>query len=77
VPERDTVLRTARRWGVELGQVIEYSIPHLQAYQRFSGEAVLPNSLCCSQYMINLPVFASLGMDQRAGIVREIRKLTT
>jgi perosamine synthetase len=60
VPDRNEVMRFAAQYGVQLGQLIEYSMPHLPAYQKYSINRKYPNSLQCSQSMINLPIYPSL-----------------
>jgi dTDP-4-amino-4,6-dideoxygalactose transaminase len=44
------------RNGVQLGQLIEYSIPHIDTYVPYALGKEYPNSLRCSQETINLPV---------------------
>ena len=60
VPDREKVMRAAARRGVQLGQLIEYSMPHHPAYRKYSREGVFPNSLHCSQTTINLPIHPGL-----------------
>jgi dTDP-4-amino-4,6-dideoxygalactose transaminase len=54
----------AARKGVQLGQLIEYSVPHLSAYSAYKGNREFPNSLYCSQHMINLPIHPGLKQSQ-------------
>ena len=63
VPDRDRVMKLAARQGIQLGQLIEYSMPHLPSYQKYALPDHYPNSLLCSQSMINLPI--DPGLDQR------------
>ena len=63
VPDRDRVMKLAARQGIQLGQLIEYSMPHLPMYQKYALPDQYPNSLLCSQSMINLPI--DPGLDQR------------
>ena len=60
VPERDRVMALAAKQGVQLGQLIEYSMPHLPAYLQYVDDQKFPNSLYCSSHMINLPIHPSL-----------------
>ena len=64
VPHRDRILNLAARQGIQLGQLIEYSMPHLPAYQKYSNPDGYPNSLLCSRKMINLPINPGLN-EQR------------
>ena len=56
VPDRQGVIRAAARNGIQLGQLIEYSIPHMDCYREFVAGKEFPNSLLCSCHTINLPV---------------------
>lgn len=60
VPDRATVMQEMARRGIQLGQLIEYSMPHLPAYRRYAGDEDFPMALECSRMTINLPVHASL-----------------
>jgi len=68
VPEREKVMRAAARRGVQLGQLIEYSMPHHPAYKKYSKKEGFPNSLNCSRTTINLPIHPGLSN-------KEIRKI--
>jgi len=63
VPDRDRIMKLAGRQGIQLGQLIEYSMPHLPMYQKYVLQDQFPNSLLCSQSMVNLPI--NPGLDQR------------
>ena len=58
VPDRVSILRAMQRKGIQLGQLIEYSIPHMEPYANYANGKDFPNSWLCSQHMINLPVHA-------------------
>lgn len=59
VPDRARVVAGFRERGIQLGEVIEYSVPHMQAYGPADpGEC--PNSWQASRSLINLPVQADL-----------------
>ena len=60
VPDREKTMARVARNGVQLGRLIEYSMPHLGAYKKYAGENLFPNSLLCSQSMINLPIYPGL-----------------
>ena len=51
--------------GIQLGQLIEYSVPHMPAYRAYTGEMEFPNSLLASQTTINLPIHADVGPRER------------
>ena len=50
--------------GVQLGELIEYSMPHHPAYQAYTQGKEYPNALLCSQSMINLPIHPGLTPGQ-------------
>jgi len=72
VPDRAAVLKVAAKFGVQLGQLIEYSVPHMRAYQKWAAKQEFPNSLSCSQQTINLPVYAHLSYEQRKRVVAAV-----
>ncbi len=54
VDNREKWLKEARKHGIQLGQLIEYSIPYMKAYMKYkNGE--YPVSLYYSKHTINLP----------------------
>ncbi len=60
VPEREKCLRHFAQRGIQLGELVEYSIPHLSAYRANQKNKEFPNSLLCSHSMINLPIHPGL-----------------
>jgi perosamine synthetase len=60
VRDRAATLAAMARRGIQLGQLIEYSVPHLAAYRPYVGDSEFPVSLACSRATINLPVHAGL-----------------
>jgi perosamine synthetase len=75
VPNRNEVLRLAALQGVQLGQLIEYSMPHLSPYQKFSSNNLYPNSLLCSQSLINLPISPGLNQENLYKIIETISQI--
>ncbi len=63
VPDRRAAMDYAAARGMQLGQLIEYSVPRLAAYAPYRAGRDYPNSLLCSRHTINLPVHP--GMSQR------------
>jgi dTDP-4-amino-4,6-dideoxygalactose transaminase len=57
---RDRLLKSFASQGIQLGQLIEYSMPHQSAYKKYAEEKLFPNSLLCSNSMINLPIYPNL-----------------
>ena len=75
VPDRDRMLSLAARQGIQLGQLIEYSMPHLKAYLKYASPDQFPNSLLCSRSMINLPVHSGLSKKEINHVVGMINRI--
>lgn len=71
VPDRERLLQSFRRQGIELGHIIQYSLPHLRAYSEYAAGQRFDNSWRCSQSTINLPVHLGVGPAERARVVAE------
>ena len=54
---RDRLLKSFASHGIQLGQLIEYSMPHQSAYKIYTKDKLFPNSYLCSNSMINLPIY--------------------
>ena len=52
------------RHGVQLGELIEYSMPHHPAYLKYTQGTKYPNATLCSHSMINLPIHPALSQKQ-------------
>jgi perosamine synthetase len=71
VPDRKTVMEAMRLQGVQLGELIQYSIPHMPVYHRYVSEVSrFPKSFRCSCSTINLPIHSGLSRSQLSEIVR-------
>jgi len=57
---RDRLLKYFASQGIQLGQLIEYSMPHHPAYEKYAKDKPFPNSFLCSNSMINLPIYPNL-----------------
>lgn len=70
VQNRAAVKAWMREMGVEVGEVIQYSIPHMMAYQRYVEDpSQYPNSLLCSRDVINLPIYPDLPEKDQSRII--------
>lgn len=69
VPDRAAVVAAFRRAGVQAGEVIEYSVPHLPGYTARCDPRQFPNAWLCSQHMINLPVHPGLSERDRERVL--------
>jgi perosamine synthetase len=74
VEDREATLRQFLRAGIQLGRLIEYSVPHLAEYGAASPQQ-FPNSWRHSRHTINLPVHPDLTDSERARIVDHINAL--
>jgi dTDP-4-amino-4,6-dideoxygalactose transaminase len=75
VPDRTTVMQAFLRRGIQVGEVIEYSVPHLSSYAALAGTDY-PQSLFCSHHTINLPVHPDLTDDDRQLVVDAVGAMT-
>jgi dTDP-4-amino-4,6-dideoxygalactose transaminase len=72
VDDRATVIGSLRRRGIQLGEVIEYSIPHMKSYGAADSRQ-FPNSWLASGHLINLPVQSDLTASDLGRIVASAR----
>jgi dTDP-4-amino-4,6-dideoxygalactose transaminase len=72
VPDRKKVMDGLRKNGCQLGQLIEYSIPHMAPYRSYAKGEEFPVSRFCSQHTINLPICADLGESQGQKIMKKL-----
>ena len=56
VPDRQKVMQAMANRGVQLGQLIEYSVPHLPVYKEYANNTEYPVSKWCSRNVMNLPI---------------------
>jgi dTDP-4-amino-4,6-dideoxygalactose transaminase len=77
VPDREAVLTALARRGIQLGRLIEYSVPELRPYRAYAGPRSFPAARLCSTCTINLPVYAQLSPACRERVVRAIEALGT
>lgn len=59
VPDRIKTIEAMRRKGIQLGWLIEYSIPEMPVYRQYKTGS-FPNSYLCSQTTVNLPLYPGL-----------------
>ena len=69
VADRGREIERFRRAGVQAGEVIEYSVPHLRGYSAHGNPQMFPNSWFCSSHMINLPVHPTMTDAERRRVV--------
>ncbi len=68
VENRKKVIEYMRNKGVQIGELIDYSIPEMKAYEKYSNDNY-PNSLKCSKSTINLPDYPCIRKSQLGKIV--------
>lgn len=66
---RDAVLKNAARRGVQLGRLIEYSIPAMPAYRDRAGARSCPVAAGWAAAVINLPVWGGAALAERVAPV--------
>jgi len=71
---RDQLLSSIALQGIQLGQLIEYSMPHHPAYRNYAKNKSFPNSLLCSNSMINLPIYPNLNGIEIEEIISSLQK---
>jgi perosamine synthetase len=69
VVDRAREIARFRRAGVQAGEVIEYSVPHLSCYDGDAAADRYPNSRWFSGHVINLPVHPALTPPERQRVV--------
>lgn len=72
VPDRRGVARRFLAQGVQLGEVIDYSVPDLKTYAG-AGSGRFHNSLRCSQEVVNLPIHPDMTDEQLAVVAGAVR----
>lgn len=74
-PDKDTILKLFRRKGIELGELIQYSLPHMSPYRKDAPDPTqFPNSLYCSSSVVNLPIYRRLSPTLLAELIRTARR---
>ena len=73
--QRDKILAIAAHSGVQFGQLIEYSLPHLAPYHSYANMNAFPNSLYCSQHMINLPIHPGMDKAQQDKVIELVKEI--
>ncbi len=69
VGDRGREVARFRRAGVQVGEVIEYSVPHMPGYAAPSEPNRFPNSRMLSEHVINLPVHPTLSDSERQRVI--------
>ncbi|MCX5859525.1 MAG: DegT/DnrJ/EryC1/StrS family aminotransferase [Proteobacteria bacterium] len=59
VPDRIKTIEAMYRKGIQLGWLIEYSVPEIPVYRQYKTGSY-PNAYLCSQNTINLPLYPGL-----------------
>jgi dTDP-4-amino-4,6-dideoxygalactose transaminase len=75
VPDRAAAVRLFLEAGIHVGEVIEYSVPHLTGYATRVDPAKFPNSRVCGDHLINLPVHPSLSSRDRQRVVDRMSEI--
>lgn len=59
VNERERFIKQALQHGIQLGELIEYSIPEMRAYKNRSGYRDCPVARYLSKHSVNIPVWCN------------------
>ncbi len=59
VSDRERLIRYMRKRGIQIGRLIEYSIPYMRAYEKYK-DGEYSNSLKCTLTTVNLPNYRGL-----------------
>jgi len=74
VKDRKKILEEMRKKGIQLGQLIEYSIPHMKAYRKYKKDNY-PNSYLCSKTTVNLPIYPGLKQSDIQYIIKKFKEI--
>jgi perosamine synthetase len=77
VDARQAAVAAAARRGVELGTVIDYSIPELSSYAELARGRSYPNASLAARTATNLPVHPGLTAEERAHVAAVGREVLT
>lgn len=72
VPDRQKVMQAMAKRGVQLGQLIEYSVPRMSVYEKYTKSLAYPLSASCSTNTINLPIHGHLSCLQIEKITKDV-----
>ena len=76
VADKREAMAAAFARGVQLGEIIEYSVPEMQAYREMSaGQGPFPVSGQLARQTINLPVFGEYDVRLAEKVVRVMREI--
>jgi len=71
VDDRDKWLQRSIRKGIQLGWLIEYNIPEMEAYGNHKPEE-FPVAAHCSRSSINLPVWSDINVKKAVNVIDSI-----
>lgn len=72
--KRDKMLKYFAKRSIQLGQLIEYSMPHHPAYVKHTNGKEFPNSFMCSQSLVNLPIYPNLKNGDKDAIISLLKR---
>lgn len=70
VPDRIKTIEDMYRKGIQLGWLIEYSLPEIPVYRQYQTGSY-PNAFLCSQTTINLPLYPGLEIRDLDYIIKK------
>jgi len=72
--DRSLLINALRNHGVQLGQLIDYGVPLLEAYRPYA-HGKYPQTEHALKHVVNLPPFAGMGEPQRTKVVMAIKRV--
>lgn len=76
VANKPRVMSKALARGVQLGEIIEYSVPEMSSYRaKYAGQGTFPMSGALSRETINLPVSGRFDRSLAEKVVRDLRAI--
>jgi perosamine synthetase len=72
VPKRKELLKAMRGRGIELGELIDYSVPQMAAYLKYAGNQDFPQSRYLSEHTVNVPIYPQLQSEGSEEVVRAL-----
>jgi len=74
VKNRQEFISKMRKKGISIGSYFDYCIPELNAYRKYK-KSDYPNSVICSNEIVNLPNHPGLSIEELNHIVNTIKKV--
>lgn len=74
IKNRGEVIKRMRNKGIQVGKLIDYSIPHMKAYEKYK-DGEFTNSLNLTGEVINLPIYPGLEEKSINFIIKNLKNI--